>query len=133
MGNNEKLDPPPPQDISDVFSSVDLSSRSSYDSARYKCAWIRAKVIRSSILYAGECPDTCITALFVALNYKEILSPKQYADSITRHEQKKNILSHITSVGNKQKQKEDRKHFVMSNIVSIVSSPSNKTDQNEVH
>ena len=43
------------------------------------------------------------------------------------------ILSHATSVGNKQKQTEDRKTFVISNIVSIVSSPSEKADQNEVH
>ena len=50
------------------------------------------------------------------------ISPKKYANAITRHEQKK-ILSHATSVGNKQKQTEDRKDFVISNIVSIVSSP----------
>ena len=61
------------------------------------------------------------------------IMPKQYANVITRHEQKKNILSHATSVGNKQKQTEDRKTFVISNIVSIVTSPSKKTDHNEVH
>ena len=59
--------------------------------------------------------------------------PKQYANAITRHEQKKKMLSHATSVGNKQKQIEDRFFFVISNIVSIVSSPSKKTDQNEVN
>ena len=59
--------------------------------------------------------------------------PKQYANVITRHEQKKKILSHATYVGNKQKQIEDRKTFFISNIVSIVSSPSKKTDQNEVN
>ena len=37
------------------------------------------------------------------------------------------------AVGNKQKQTEDRKPFVISNIVSIVSYPSKKTDQNEVN
>ena len=42
-------------------------------------------------------------------------------------------MSHATSVGNKQKQIEDRNFFVISNIVSIVSSPSKKTDQNEVN
>ena len=42
-------------------------------------------------------------------------------------------MSRATSVGNKQKQTEDGKTFVISNIVSIVSSPSQKADQNEVH
>ena len=37
--------------------------------------------------------------------------PKQYANAITLQEQKKKILSHATSVGNKQKQIEDRKTF----------------------
>ena len=46
---------------------------------------------------------------------------------------KEKILSHATSVGNKRKQIEDRKTFVVSNIVSIVTSPSKKTDQNEVN
>ena len=57
--------------------------------------------------------------------------PKQYANVITRHKQKKKILSHTTSIGNKRQQTEDRKTFVISNIVSIVTSPSNKTDHNE--
>ena len=43
------------------------------------------------------------------------------------------ILSHETSVGNKRKQIEDEKHFVISNIVSIVSSPSKKSDLKMVH
>ena len=42
-------------------------------------------------------------------------------------------MSHATSVGNKQKQTEDRKTFIVSNIVSIVTSPSKKTDHNEVN
>ena len=63
----------------------------------------------------------------MALNHKEIASimavtgtilPKQYFNVITRHEQKKKILSHATSVGNKRKQTEDRKTFLISNIVS---------------
>ena len=58
---------------------------------------------------------------------------KQYANVITRHEQKKKILPHATSIGKKLKQTEDRKTFVISNIVSIVSSPSKKTDQYEVN
>ena len=57
-----------------------------------------AKVIRYSILSAGECPDACIRALSISLNHKYIahimevtgaISPKQYANAITRHEQKK--------------------------------------------
>ena len=50
---NEDLDPPPPQDISIFFAVADLSSQSSSDSAKYKCAWHKAKVIRSSIVSAG--------------------------------------------------------------------------------
>ena len=38
MADNEELDPPPPQDISDVFAAADLSSRLSSDSAKYKRA-----------------------------------------------------------------------------------------------
>ena len=46
---------------------------------------------------------------------------------------KEKILSHATSVGNKRKQTEERKTFVISNIVYIVTSPLKKTDHNEVH
>ena len=53
MAYNEELDPPPPQDILNLFSASEFSSRSSSDSAEYKCAWIKAKVIRSSILSTG--------------------------------------------------------------------------------
>ena len=89
-----------------------------------------------------ESPDARSRELSIALNHKETspimavtvtILPKGYANVITRHEQNKNILSHVKSVGNKQKQKEDIKDFVISNIVSIVSSPSKKTDQNEVN
>ena len=59
--------------------------------------------------------------------------PKRYANVITRHEQKKKTLSHATSIGNKRKQTEDRKTFVISNIVSIVTSQSKKKDHNEVN
>ena len=58
--------------------------------------------------------------------------PKRYANVITLHKQKKK-WSHATSIGNKQKQTEYRKTFVISNIVSIVTSPSKKTDHNEVN
>ena len=70
MAYNEYLDPPPPQDISNVFAAVDLSSHSSCDSAKYRHAWLKAKVICSSILSSGECPDTCSRALSIALNHK---------------------------------------------------------------
>ena len=99
---NEDLDPPPPHDISNVFAAADLSSQSSYDSVKYKCACHRAKGISSSILSSGESPDACSIALSIELNHKEIASimsvtgtilPKQYANAITRHEQeKKNIV-----------------------------------------
>ena len=46
---------------------------------------------------------------------------------------KRKILSHAKSVGNKRKKTEDRNVFVIYNIVSIVSYPSKKSDQNEVN
>ena len=82
---NEYLDPPPPQDISNVFSAADLSSHSSSDSAKYKCAWLKANVIRSSILSSGECPDACSRALFIALNHKEIASIMSVTGTIFFH------------------------------------------------
>ena len=105
-----KIYPPPPQDTSNVFAAADLLSQSSYDTVKYKRAWHREKGIRSSILSSGESPDACSKAFSIALNNREIVSimavtgtilPKQYANVITRHEQKKTILSHATSVGNK--------------------------------
>ena len=53
MASNEDIDTPTPQDISNVFAAADLSSQSSYDTVKYKHAWHRAKVIRSSILSSG--------------------------------------------------------------------------------
>ena len=53
MADNEEIDPPPPQDISNVFPAAELLSLSSSDSAKYKRAWHKAKVIRSSVLSAG--------------------------------------------------------------------------------
>ena len=90
----------------------------------------------------GEIPYTRSRSLSITLNHKEITSimavtgtilPKRYANVITRHEQKKKIFSHATSVGNKRKQTEDRKTFFISNIVSIVTYTSKKTDHNEVN
>ena len=74
MSDNEELDPPPSQDISNVFAAADLWSRSSSDSAKYKCEWIKVKGIRSFILPAGECLDACSRSLSIALNHKEIAS-----------------------------------------------------------
>ena len=74
MAYNEDLDLPPPQDTSNVFAAAELLSQSSSDSSKYKCAWHKAKVIRSSILSAGESLDACSRALSIALNHKEIAS-----------------------------------------------------------
>ena len=56
MAYNEDLDPPPPQYILNMFSSEDLSAQSSSDSAKYKRAQYKARVICSSILSDGESP-----------------------------------------------------------------------------
>ena len=142
MANNEDIDTPSPQHILNVFAAVDLSSHLSPDSNKYKHAWLKEKVICYSILSAGECTDACSISLSIALNYKQNASiiavtsaifPKKYASTTNQHEQKKYILFHATSVGDKQKQTEYMKTFVISNIVSIVSSTSKKADQNEVH
>ena len=56
MDYNEEIDLPQPQAISNVFVAVELSSCSSSYSNKYKRDWLKAKVTRSSILSAGECP-----------------------------------------------------------------------------
>ena len=71
MDDNEELYPPPPQDILNVFAAAELPYHSSSDSAEYKRAWPKAKVIRSSILSAGECPDACSISLSIVINHKE--------------------------------------------------------------
>ena len=70
MGYNKDIDPPSPQDISNVFAAADLSSQSSYDTVKYERAWHRAKGIRSSILSSGESPDAQSRALSIALNHR---------------------------------------------------------------
>ena len=83
-----------------------MSSQSSSDSAKYKCAWYKARVIRSSILYAGGSLDACNRALYIALNHKETpfilevtgaILKKRYANAITQHEQKKKycLMQHM--------------------------------------
>ena len=111
MADNEEIDPPPPQDILNVFAAADLLSCSSYDSAKYKCTWLKAKVIRYYILSAGECPDSYSRALFIVLNHKEIasimavtgaISPKNIPMQLPDMNKRK-TFSHATSVGNKRK------------------------------
>ena len=53
MDYNEELYPPSPQDISNVFVAENLLSCSSSDSDKYKCAWINAELIHSSVLSGG--------------------------------------------------------------------------------
>ena len=59
MTYNEDLDLTPPQDILNVFAAAYLLSRSSSDSNQYRRAYLKAKLICSSILSSGECPDSC--------------------------------------------------------------------------
>ena len=70
MDNNEEIDPPSPQDISNFFAAAYFLSRSSSDSDKYKCAWLKAKGIRSYILSDGECPDAYSRALSIAIYHK---------------------------------------------------------------
>ena len=82
MGYNEYIDPPPPQDTSNVFAAADLSSQSSYDTVKYKRAWHRAKGIRSSILSFGESPDAQSREFYIALNHREIASIMEVTGTI---------------------------------------------------
>ena len=70
MSYNEELDPPPPQDIYNVFAAADLSSRSSSDSAKCKRAWIMSKIVRSSISSFGSFPGSFSRAFSISLNHK---------------------------------------------------------------
>ena len=72
ISDNEELDPPLSHDIYNVFVATDLASPPSSGSDKYKRAWIKAKVIRYSILSAGKCPDAFSRALYIAPNHKEI-------------------------------------------------------------
>ena len=72
LNNNEEIDPPPSQDILSVFSAAEFSFSSSSDSADYKRAWLKAKVIRSYILSPGEFSDACSRALYIEPNHREI-------------------------------------------------------------
>ena len=92
MAYNEDLYLPPPQDISNVFTAADFFSHPSSDSNKYKRAQLKAKLIRSSILSAGECLDACSRELYIETNHEEIASimavndaifPKQYANAVT--------------------------------------------------
>ena len=92
MDDNEELYTASPQDISNVFAASDLSSCSSSDSAKYKRAWIKAKLIRFYILFTGEHPCACSRVLSIALNNKQIapimavngaIYPQKYANEIT--------------------------------------------------
>ena len=70
MDDNEDMDPPLTKDTYNMFAAADLLSFSSYDSAKYKRAWHKKRVIRSFILYFWECPDACSRSLSIALNHK---------------------------------------------------------------
>ena len=98
MAYNEDLDPPPPQDILNVFAAADFSSCSSSDSSKDIPACLKSKLIRSSILSAGGFPDACNRALSISLNHKEIASimavtgailQKRYANVISGLKEKK--------------------------------------------
>ena len=69
MADIEELNPATPQDILNLFVVEDFSSRSSCDSAKYKRAWNKAKVIHSSVLSSGESPDACSRALSIVMNH----------------------------------------------------------------
>ena len=118
-----------------------MSSQSSYNTVKYKCAWHRAKAIRSYILSSGESPDAQSRALSIALNHKEIASimvvtgtilPEQYANVITQHEQKKNIVP-CNICWKLTKTNRRKKHFCHIQYCFHCVISIKKTDQNEVN
>ena len=142
MACNEDLDPPPPQDILNMFSASDLSSHSSSDSAKYKRAWIKTKVICSSILSTGKFPDACSRALFISLNHKKIalimaatgaISPKNMPIQLLDTNKRK-ILSYVTSVGNKQKNRRQKNvchiRYFFHCVISIKEIISERSSHN---
>ena len=109
IGYNEEIDPPPKQDISNMFAAANLLFQSSYDRVKYKRAWHRAKRIRSYILSSRESPDARGRSLSIVLNYREIafimavtgtILPKRYANVITRNEHKKKYchMQHLLEI-----------------------------------
>ena len=131
IAGNEDINPPPPQDISNVFAAVYLSSQSSYDTVKYKRAWHRAKGIRSSHLSSGESPDAQSRALTIALNRREIASimavtgiilPKRYANVITRHKQKKKYchMQPLLEI-NEKKQKTEKLWHIQYFVHCVIS------------
>ena len=72
VADNEDIDLPPPQEVSNVFAATDLSSCSSYYSNKYICGCLKAKLIRSCILFDRECPDACSRALSIAPNHEKL-------------------------------------------------------------
>ena len=119
MAGNEEIDTPPPQDISNVFAAADLLSQSSYDTVKYKCAWYRAKRIRSSILYSGESPDAQSRSLSIALNHRDIASIMAVTGTIlpkticqcnnpTRTKEKYCHMQHLLEI-NENKQKTEKR------------------------
>ena len=70
VSGNKDIDTPPPQDVSNVFAAADVSSQSSYDTVKYKRSWLKAKLIRSSILSSGGCQYACSRELSIEMNHK---------------------------------------------------------------
>ena len=112
MADNEELDPPPPQDIYNVLAAADLSSCSSSASAKYKRSWLKAKVICSFILSAGN-PHACAVDNYPLHQIIEKSSPswlvtdaifpKNMPIQLTHMKKIKIKISHATSVINKLK------------------------------
>ena len=91
MEDNKELDTLRSQDILNVFAAAELPYHSSSDSAEYKRAWPKAKVIRSSILSAGECLTHVVEHYPLYLIRKNVfplwlatsaIFPKQYSNAI---------------------------------------------------
>ena len=128
-----------------MFAASELLSHSLSYSAKYKRAWLKAKVIRSYILSTGGCPDACSRALSIAPNNQEIPPimvcdrrhfPKKYANAITRHEHKeKNCAMQHQVVMHKNKQNTEKIfhiQYCVHCVFSIKERISKLSSRNQV-
>eukprot|EP00978_Attheya_sp_CCMP212_P001878 scaffold3890_cov33-Attheya_sp.AAC.6 len=102
------IDPPVPQDLSNVFAASGLSSYTSTSSAEYKRSWRKAQAIKQSILSTGDTTEECSKALFIALTHPSMqpifaitgaIVPQQFASAIQFQEQKAKLIKCATSIG----------------------------------
>jgi hypothetical protein len=107
------MEPPSPQDLSNVFAASALNSSLDRNSAEYKHAWRKAQEIKLAILAAGDSPEACSQSLSIALNHASMtpivaitgaIVPRQFASALHQQAQKTKLIQCATSIDSKRKQ-----------------------------